>query len=88
MKNVLSTKLLTPGQKTILNDAGIHFQEYEAIKILYQEFQLAPDFDYFIFTSPQRNQPNAVRSAAQHLLITGTGMAMSSSSTIGGQGTE
>lgn len=61
MKNVLSTKLLTPGQKTILNDAGINFQEYEAINIHYQEFQLTTDFDYFIFTSQ-----NAVRAFINH----------------------
>ena len=61
MKNILSTKLLTPDQKTILNDAGILFQEYEAIKIDFQEFQLAGDFDYYIFTSQ-----NAVRAFINH----------------------
>ncbi len=61
MKNILSTKLLTPDQKTILNDAGIHFQDYEAIKIHYQEFQLTADFDYYIFTSQ-----NAVRAFINH----------------------
>ncbi len=61
MKNILSTKLLTPDQKTILNEAGIHFQEYEAIKIHHQEFQLTGDFDYFIFTSQ-----NAVRAFINH----------------------
>jgi len=57
MKNILSTKLLTPAQKLILNNAGINFQDYDAINIHYQEFQLAGDFDYFIFTSQ-----NAVRA--------------------------
>jgi uroporphyrinogen-III synthase len=61
MKNILSTKLLTPDQKTILNDTGILFQEYEAIKIDFQEFQLAGDFDYYIFTSQ-----NAVRAFINH----------------------
>ncbi|MGB5226955.1 MAG: uroporphyrinogen-III synthase [Eudoraea sp.] len=61
MKNVLSTKLLTSGQKKILNDAGINFQEYEAINIHYQEFQLTANFDYFIFTSQ-----NAVRAFINH----------------------
>lgn len=61
MKNILSTKLLTPDQKTILSDAGIHFQDYEAIKIHYQEFQLTGDFDYYIFTSQ-----NAVRAFIDH----------------------
>jgi len=62
MKNILSTKLLTPDQKMILNNAGIHFQEYQAIKIHYKEFQLPTGFDYYIFTSQ-----NAVIAFNSHL---------------------
>ncbi len=62
MKNILSTKLLTPHQKTILNEAGIHLQEYQAIKIHSREFELPADFDNYIFTSQ-----NAVEAFNLHL---------------------
>lgn len=57
MKNLLSTKLLSIEQKTILNIAGLQFQEYEAIKVHFKEFQLDDNFDHYIFTSQ-----NAVKS--------------------------
>lgn len=62
MKYILSTKLLTPDQKAILNDAGIHFLEYQAIKIEYRKFQLPDDFDNYIFTSQ-----NAVEAILSNL---------------------
>lgn len=62
MKNILSTKLLTPHQKTILNEAGIHLQEYQAINITPKEFQLPAGFDNYIFTSQ-----NAVEAFNRHL---------------------
>lgn len=51
MKYILSTKLLTPGQQAILNDAGIDFLEYQAIKIQHRIFELPDGFDNYIFTS-------------------------------------
>jgi len=62
MKNILSTKLLTPHQKKILNEAGIHLQEYQAIIITPKEFQLPAGFDNYIFTSQ-----NAVEAFIRHL---------------------
>jgi uroporphyrinogen-III synthase len=62
MKYILSTKLLTPDQKAILNDDRIHFLEYQAIKIQYRKFQLPDDFDNYIFTSQ-----NAVEAFIGHL---------------------
>ena len=62
MKNILSTKLLTPDQKTILNEAGILVQEYQAIKVQAKEFQLPAGFDNYIFTSQ-----NAVEIFNRHL---------------------
>jgi uroporphyrinogen-III synthase len=62
MKNILSTKLLTPHQKRILKEAGIHLQEYQAINITPKEFQLPAGFDNYIFTSQ-----NAVEAFIRHL---------------------
>jgi len=62
MKYILSTKLLIPDQKAILNDAGIHLMEYRAIKIHYRKFQLPEGFDNYIFTSQ-----NAVEAFISHL---------------------
>lgn len=62
MKNILSTKLLTPDQKAILSEAGIRFQEYQAINIHSREFELPAGFDNYIFTSQ-----NAVESFIRHL---------------------
>ncbi|NNL02076.1 MAG: hypothetical protein HKP39_07355, partial [Eudoraea sp.] len=62
MKYILSTKLLTPDQKAILNDAGIDFLEYQSIKIQYRKFQLPDGFDNYIFTSQ-----NAVEAFISHL---------------------
>jgi len=63
MKTILSTKLLTPDQKGILTDAGIHLKEYDSINIHFKEFELTEDYDYFIFTSQ-----NAVRAFLKHKL--------------------
>lgn len=62
MKYILSTKLLTPDQKAILNDAVIDLLEYQAIKIQYRKFQLPDGFDNYIFTSQ-----NAVDAFISHL---------------------
>lgn len=63
MKTILSTKLLTPDQKKILTDTGIHLKEYESIKIHFKEFELTEDYDYYIFTSQ-----NAVKGFLKHKL--------------------
>ncbi len=56
MKQLLSTKFLTPIQKETVQSSGIRLAEYNAINILFKEFVLNTDFDHYIFTSQ-----NAVR---------------------------
>ncbi len=49
---ILSTKILSPSQKSLLLNAGLQFVEYSAIKIEYLDFELPKDdFDAIIFTS-------------------------------------
>lgn len=57
MINLLSTRLLSTDQKKFLTNSGLHFQEYEAIRVHFKEFQLDDNFDHYIFTSQ-----NAVKS--------------------------
>lgn len=57
MKNILSTRLLSTENKTILNNTGVHFLEYDAIKVNFKKFQIDVNFDHYIFTSQ-----NAVKS--------------------------
>ncbi len=54
MISILSTKLLTPAQKSLLVHAGLAFVEYPAITIEYLDFQIPTEtYDYFVFTSQQ-----------------------------------
>ncbi|MGB5238925.1 MAG: uroporphyrinogen-III synthase [Flavobacteriaceae bacterium] len=56
MKQLLSTKILSPKQKEIIPSSGFRLTEYNAINIEYREFSLPGEFDHYIFTSQ-----NAVR---------------------------
>ncbi|MEN8789919.1 MAG: uroporphyrinogen-III synthase [Flavobacteriaceae bacterium] len=57
MIQLLSTKILSPKQKEILQSSGIQLTEYNAIDIEYKDFIPEGDFDHYIFTSQ-----NAARS--------------------------
>jgi len=48
---ILSTKILTPSQKHILNNAQVAVQDYEAIKIKFKITDIDPNFSNVIFTS-------------------------------------
>ncbi len=54
MISILSTKLLTPPQKSLLVHSGLAFVEYPAITVEYLDFQIPTEvYDYFVFTSQQ-----------------------------------
>ena len=48
---ILSTKILTSSQKSILTNANIKVEDYDAIKIDYLKTQIDPNFKNIIFTS-------------------------------------
>ncbi|MEQ9583296.1 MAG: uroporphyrinogen-III synthase [Arenibacter sp.] len=48
---ILSTKILTSSQKSILTNANIEVEDYDAIKIDYLTTQIDPNFKNIIFTS-------------------------------------
>ena len=48
---ILSTKILTSSQKSILTKANIKVEDYDAIKIDYLTTQIDPNFQNIIFTS-------------------------------------
>ena len=48
---ILSTKILTSSQKSILTNANIKVEDYDAIKIGYLKTQIDPNFKNIIFTS-------------------------------------
>ena len=56
MTKVLSTKLLSPKQKEIIESTGISLTEYNAIQINFKKFSIDLSFDNYILTSQ-----NAVR---------------------------
>ncbi|MGI9547599.1 MAG: uroporphyrinogen-III synthase [Flavobacteriaceae bacterium] len=56
MTKVLSTKILSPKLKKIVESQGITLMDYNAIHITFRKFTIDPDNDYYIFTSQ-----NAVR---------------------------
>lgn len=56
MKQLLSTKVLSPQQKGIIESAGIRLDVYNAIDINFEKINIEFDSDYYIFTSQ-----NAVR---------------------------
>ncbi len=56
MIRLLSTKILSPRQKEIIESDGIVLQEYNAINISLKKFVLDLSFDHYICTSQ-----NAVR---------------------------
>lgn len=57
MKNILSTKILTSAQRTLLNDNGLNVVEYDAILVKSLEFKVPNHIENAIFTSQ-----NAVKS--------------------------
>lgn len=57
MTKVLSTKILSPRLRKIIESHGIKYSEYNAIDIEFRKFSIDLDFDYYIFTSQ-----NAVRA--------------------------
>lgn len=57
MRTVLSTKILAPAQKERLLNAGLGFVEYNAINIIFSDFEIDDGYDHYIFTSQ-----NAVKS--------------------------
>ena len=56
MTKVLSTKILSPKQKEIVESAGISLIDYNAIQIVFKKFAIDLSFDNYILTSQ-----NAVR---------------------------
>ncbi|MCM4162060.1 MULTISPECIES: uroporphyrinogen-III synthase [unclassified Arenibacter] len=48
---ILSTKILTSSQKSMLAQADIQLEDYDAIKINYLRVQIDPNFKNIIFTS-------------------------------------
>lgn len=56
MTKVLSTKILSPRQKEIVESQGITIKDYNAIHISFRKFTIDLDSEYYIFTSQ-----NAVR---------------------------
>lgn len=56
MTKVLSTKILSPKQKDVIESAGISLTDYNAIHILFKKFVLDLSLDNYILTSQ-----NAVR---------------------------
>ncbi len=54
MISILSTKLLTPSQKSLLFHSGLAFVEYPAISRKHLEFQIpTKKYDYYVFTSQE-----------------------------------
>lgn len=58
MPTVLSTKILSPSQKNLLLNKGIALVEYNAVKILFQEFEISGPLKNAIITS--RNSAQAI----------------------------
>ena len=56
MTKVLSTKILSPKQKEIVESAGISLKDYNAIQIVFKKFAIDLSFDNYVLTSQ-----NAVR---------------------------
>ncbi len=48
---ILSTKILTPPQQELVLSAGLGFVHYNAISTHSLEFELEPNFDFYLFTS-------------------------------------
>lgn len=57
MIRILSTRILSPGQKRLLEVHGAVLEDYNAIKISFRKFEIDLSYDHYIFTSQ-----NAVRS--------------------------
>ena len=57
MIEILSTRILSPRQREIVENHGMILKEYNAIDISFRKFTLDLDLDHYIFTSQ-----NAVRS--------------------------